>query len=92
MGFGAVAAVTAGCGPMDYPPGDADISMDAPASADTLEDPNCYGPDTGYGTPPFGWCCNTDCCHAPRNWFACPNPHPDAGDAEASRDAGDGDH
>ena len=80
MSFTAVAAVSAGCGPVDPPrTDDTDVSMDAAvhdasASNDAMEDPNCYGPDTGYGTPPWGWCCNADCCHAPANWFACPNP------------------
>lgn len=101
MSFTAV-AVSVGCGPVD--PGraqDADVSMDGSAgldaardarpSIDSMEDPNCYGPDTGYGTPPFGWCCNADCCHAPLNWFACPGPS-DAGSdgGDVGSDAGDG--
>lgn len=94
MGGLAVATVaTAGCGPSDPPTDavsasmdaaamDADASRDAMPSSDTLDDPNCYGPDTGYGTPPFGWCCNADCCHAPDNWFACPAPPSDGGGAD----------
>jgi hypothetical protein len=90
MSFTAIAAVSAGCGPADLP-GSADSSVsdavvsmdsavnDAASSTDAMDDPNCYGPDTGYGTPPFGWCCNADCCHAPANWFACPDPYPDGG-------------
>jgi hypothetical protein len=69
---------------MDGAVSDASSSMDgamhdAISSTDTMDDPNCYGPDTGYGSPPWGWCCNADCCHGPTNWFACPNPHPDGG-------------
>jgi hypothetical protein len=38
-----------------------------------------YGPDTGYGTPPWGYC-----CVGPDTYGACPDPYPDAGDASVT--------
>ncbi len=77
------AATVAGCGPSSHAPdaGDADPSgMDANiADAGTTDasdfgDALCFGgPDTGYGSPPFGWCCEHRCCEI-GSWHGCPDP------------------